>query len=78
MKTENNKITKISSWDKIYNKPLDVKIGDILICTSNEGYWSRWDERKVTGLGNGLIQFDKMPHWYVINEFRWRCYKLKK
>jgi len=56
----------------------NIEVDDVLICMSNEGYWSMGDKRVVTGLTNKHIQLDNNASWYTIEEFRWRCYALSK
>jgi len=55
----------------------NVEVGDVLVCMSNEGYWSMGDRRVVTSLTTQFIQLDG-GSYYKIDEFRWRCYALSK
>jgi len=56
----------------------NLKVDDVLVCMSNEGYWSMGDRRVVTGLTEKHIQLDNNTSWYTLEEFRWRCYALSK
>lgn len=55
----------------------ELKVGDKLICTSNEGLSSIGSEHEITALQGNFISFSKNGRiWEDRETFRWHCYKL--
>lgn len=53
-----------------------VKAGDILVCISNEGYWSLGDKRMIYGLTEKSINMcGSTTGWYQRSGFRWGNYE---
>lgn len=55
----------------------DIKVGDQLLCISNEGLSSVGTLRTITGITENSINFNGncQTSWTRRKDFRWECYK---
>lgn len=54
----------------------DIKIGDELMCMSNEGLYSLGDKKTIVGLTETSINFINCgTSWQSRESVRWHCYK---
>jgi len=55
---------------------INLKVGDELLCTSNEGLMSVGERKTIVGLTEKSINFSKCEtSWQSRDSVRWDCYR---